>query len=70
MKVGDLIKFKAEVRGLESLIGIVVGWNGEAAVVHWNSDRGITDEHLIFIETLPEVIDHEMVELSMAMADL
>jgi hypothetical protein len=47
-----------------------VGWNGEAAVVHWNSDRGITDEHLIFIETLPEVIDHEMVELSMAMADL
>ena len=40
MNVGDLVKFKPVFAGLQKLTGIVVGWNGEAVMVHWISREG------------------------------
>ena len=39
MKIGDLVKYKAIVQGLDSQIGIIVGWNGAFPVVRWNGAK-------------------------------
>ena len=39
MKIGDLVRYKAIVQGLDGWIGIIVGWNGEFPVVLWNGGR-------------------------------
>ena len=41
MNVGDLVKFKEVYAGMECLTWIVVGWNGEAVMVHWISRGGL-----------------------------
>ena len=46
MKIGDLVKYKAIVQGLDGWIGIIVAWNGGLPVVLWNGTRrevAITD---------------------------
>ena len=44
MKVGDLVRFKREVRGLEDLLGVVVELNGSGGVVvQWSRGRGRPD---------------------------
>ena len=47
MSVGDLVRFKRGVRGLESLLGVVVELNGSGGVVvQWSSARQRPDgEH-------------------------
>ena len=37
MKVGDLVKFKDNVKGMKGRIGIVVNWNGAYPVVKWHN---------------------------------
>ena len=39
MKVGDLVKFKEEVEGMQNLRGIIVRWNGEFPMVAWFNRR-------------------------------
>tara|TARA_R110000824_G_scaffold31156_4_gene101745 strand:- start:1991 stop:2149 length:159 start_codon:yes stop_codon:yes gene_type:complete len=39
MKIGDLVKYKAIVQGLDGRIGIIVDWNGAFPVVLWNDAR-------------------------------
>jgi len=40
VSVGDLVRFKRGVRGLESLLGVVVELNGSGGVVvQWSSAR-------------------------------
>ena len=35
MQVGDLVKFIKALRGLERMIGIVIGFNGECPIIQW-----------------------------------
>ena len=39
LKVGDLVKFKDEVAGMEGLRGIIVAFNGVYPMVAWASPR-------------------------------
>jgi hypothetical protein len=40
VKVGDLVRFKREVRGLEDFLGVVVELNGSGGVmVQWTTPR-------------------------------
>jgi len=39
MKVGDLVRYKGIVKGLEGQIGIIVDWNGAFPVVFWNGAK-------------------------------
>lgn len=39
MKVGDLVRYKAIVKGLDGQIGIIVDWNGAFPVVFWNGAK-------------------------------
>jgi hypothetical protein len=56
VKVGDLVRYRSYVRGMEGLRGIIVDWNGEAAVVYWptRSEGKYTDEISMFIEVINE----------------
>jgi len=54
MKIGDLVQYKIDVLGLEKFLGIVVGWNGDTAVIWWNFNRGIQTEDMLFIEAVNE----------------
>ena len=51
MKIGDLVRYKTIVQGLEGWIGIIVGWNGETPVVLWSSG-----ERWIAVTDLIEVV--------------
>ena len=56
MKVGDLVQYKRDIQGLEKLIGVVVGWDGdEWPVIHWNVERTRTD--LTRTHRMPELPD-------------
>jgi len=56
MKVGDLVRYRSEVRGMSALMGVIIANNGEGFDVHWIQDRGwengsqMTVELPIFIE--------------------
>ena len=53
MKVGDLVKFLPCLRGMERMIGIVIGFNGSCPVVQWaNGMSGV--EPLEIIEVISE----------------
>ena len=57
MKVGDLVGYGKEVRGMHDCLGIVVGYNGEAIDVQWidkhsarsNRRQQITSEMPMFL---------------------
>ena len=51
MQVGDLVKFIKALRGLERMIGIVIGFNGSAPTIRWASGA-ITDEPSGLIEVV------------------
>ena len=38
MKVGDLVRFKNEVRGYNALLGTIIAKNGEGFDVLWNKE--------------------------------
>ncbi len=40
MKVGDLVKFRFCVQGMERMVGLVVGLNGSQPIIQWSN--GIT----------------------------
>ena len=42
MKIGDLVKFRDEVEGMENLRGIIVRWNGDFPMVAWFNRPTIT----------------------------
>ena len=56
MKVGDLVKYQANIKGLEGLVeglvGIIIGWNGVGAVVLWTRSRRPQTELVKFIEVI------------------
>jgi hypothetical protein len=64
MKVGDLVKFKAIVRGHEKLVGIIIGENNAGLDVLWSAiihapggiggDSRIQTEHREFLEVISE----------------
>ena len=35
MKVGDLVKYKKSLRGLEKCMGVIIGLDGGAFVIQW-----------------------------------
>ena len=39
MKVGDLVRYQAAVRGLDGLMGLIIATNGEAFDVRWIQAR-------------------------------
>jgi len=64
MKVGDLVKFKAIVRGHEKLVGIIIGERNTGFDVLWSAvihapggiggDSRIQTEHREFLEVISE----------------
>ena len=54
MKVGDLVRYQGVVRGLDSLVGLVIATNGKGFDVHWIQPRPMglqtTVELPMFIE--------------------
>jgi len=64
MKVGDLVKFKAIVRGYEKLVGIIIGERNTGFDVLWSAvihapggiggDSRIQTEHREFLEVISE----------------
>ena len=52
MKVGDLVRYQANVKGLEGLVGIIVDWNGAGAVVLWARSQRSQTELVEFIEVI------------------
>ena len=61
MNVGDLVKFKEVYAGMEGLTGIVVGWNGEAVMVHWISRGGLHAKRSEFCDHLQVLSDTEVI---------
>ena len=55
MEIGDLVKFRDEVKGMEGLIGIIIDWNGAYPVVEWNrtcSHLNPSTEVIEFLEVI------------------
>ena len=40
MKIGDLVKYGAQMTGLQDCFGIVIGFNGTAVTVQWMDKHG------------------------------
>jgi len=58
MKVGDLVRYKPEMRGLEKLMGLVLEFNSDWAVIRWNVKRTLVDSTVTHItEELSEFIE-------------
>ncbi len=56
MKVGDLVKFRFCVQGMERMVGLVVGLNGTQPIIQWSN--GITvAEPAQLIEVVSETVD-------------
>ena len=48
MKVGDLVRFQSYMRGMEGMVGLVVGFNGTLPIIQWNNGTTVADPaHLI-----------------------
>ena len=43
MKIGDLVKYKKSLRGLENCMGVIIGLSGPAFVIQW------LDQHSQFV---------------------
>ena len=43
MKIGDLVKYKKSLRGLENCMGVIIGLSGPAFVIQW------LDQHSKFV---------------------
>jgi len=41
MKIGDLVRYRTEVRGMSGLMGVIVANNGEGFDIHWIQDRAL-----------------------------
>ena len=60
VKVGDLVKYKDEMRGMGGLVGLIIATNGEGFDVRWLQRRAwhggsqTTTELTFFIEVLSE----------------
>ena len=54
MKVGDLVKYKDTVRGMQHYKGIVVGWNGLFPDVLWFNTGIRETEPIEFMEVISE----------------
>jgi hypothetical protein len=39
VKVGDLVRYRTEVRGMSGLMGVIIANNGEGFDIHWIQDR-------------------------------
>ena len=56
MKVGDLVRYQPDVRGMSGLMGLIIATNGEAFDVRWIQPRpaGLqtTVELPMFVETV------------------
>ena len=52
MQIGDLVKFKRVAAGLDRMIGIVIGFNGDCPIIHWTNDFEPTCEDPVFIEVI------------------
>ena len=54
MKVGDLVKFKDNVQGMENMRGIIVAFNGIMPMVAWFTGR--RSHPVVEIDSFLEVI--------------
>ena len=61
MQIGDLVKFGNWMQGLQECLGIIVGFNGDAAEVRWldrlaglDPDSATSTELVEFLEVVNE----------------
>ena len=43
MKVGDLVKFKSCVQGMQRMVGLIVGYNGTVPIIQWNNGTTVAE---------------------------
>jgi len=43
MKVGDLVKFKACMQGMQRMVGLIVGYNGTVPIIQWNNGTTVAE---------------------------
>jgi hypothetical protein len=43
VKVGDLVKYQPIVRGMEGMVGLIVGYNGTLPIIQWNNGTTVAE---------------------------
>ena len=43
MKGGDLVRVQSYMRGMEGMVGLVVGFNGTLPIIQWNNGTTVAE---------------------------